>query len=212
ATHDLAGPGLRHVRDDPDVPRPGDLADVGLDRGLDLRLDLRGRAVAGLERDVHLDHPAADVVNDRDRSGLGDLVDGEAGGLELLGAEPVPGDVDHVVDAAEDAEVAVGRLDRTVAREVRPVVPVGRLRVLVVLGVVRRDEPLWLAPDRLEDARPRVADADVARLAAAGRDLVGVLVEDDGIDAEYRGAAAAWLHLVDAGQRRAEEAAGLGLP
>src|SRR6185312_3349193 len=86
------------------------------------------------------------------------------------------------------------------------------LRVLVVLGVVRRDEPVRLAPDRLEDAWPRGADADVARLAAARGDLVAFLVEDDRVDAERGRAAGAGLHRVDAGQRRAEEAARLGLP
>src|SRR5580700_1423914 len=212
AAHDLAGPGLRHIGDDPDVLRPGDLADVGFDRLLDLVLDVGRGLDPGLERDVHLDRPAADVVDDRDRRRLGDLADGQRRGLELLGSEPVPGHVDHVVDAAEDPEIAVGRLEGAVSGEVRPVVPVLGLRVPVVLGVVRRDEPLRLAPDRLEDARPRVADADVARLAAALGHLVAVFVENDGVDAERRGAAAARLHLVDAGERRAEEAAGLGLP
>ena len=78
----------------------------------DLLLDLLARGEAGLERDVHLDDPAAELVDHRHRGGLGDLVDGEAGRLELLGAQPVPGDVDHVVDPAEDPEVAVGRLRR----------------------------------------------------------------------------------------------------
>ena len=111
--------------------------------------------------------PAADVVDHRDRGRLGDLRHGERGRLDLLGAQPVPGHVDHVVDPAEDPEVAVGGLHRAVAGEVRPVAPVLAVRVLVVLRVVGVDEPLGLAPDRLEDARPRVADADVARLAAA---------------------------------------------
>src|SRR5215469_3710384 len=31
--HDLPGPGFGHVRDDPHVLGPGDLADLGLDRG-----------------------------------------------------------------------------------------------------------------------------------------------------------------------------------
>ena len=61
--HDLPGPGLGHVRHDPHVLRPGDLADLGLDRLGDLVLDLVARREAGLERDVHLDDPAADVVD-----------------------------------------------------------------------------------------------------------------------------------------------------
>ena len=97
-------------------------------------------------------------------------VDGDARRLDLFRAQPVPGDIDHVVDPAEDPEVAVGRLDRAVAGEVRPVVPVLAVLVPAVLRVVGVDESLGLAPDRLEDARPRVADADVAGLAAARLD------------------------------------------
>src|SRR2546428_14115382 len=82
----------------------------------------------------------------------------------------MPGHVDDVVDAPEDPEVAVRGLERAVAREVRPVVPVRAGFVLAVLVVVDLHEPLWLAPNRLEDARPRVADADVPRPPAAGLD------------------------------------------
>ena len=95
-----------------------------------------GRLDAGLQRDVDLHHPAADVVDDRDGSGLGDLGDRQRRRLELLGAEAVTGDVDDVVDPAQDAEVAVRRLERAVAGEVRPVVPVLAVRILVVLAVV----------------------------------------------------------------------------
>src|SRR6202000_724886 len=73
-------------------------------------------------------------------------------------------------------------------------------------------EPLGLAPDRLEDTRPRVADDDVARLAAARGHLVGALVEDDREEAEGRRAAGAGLGGVDAGQGGAQEAAGFRLP
>jgi hypothetical protein len=40
--------------------------------------------------------------------------DGQAGRLQFFGAQPVPGDVDHVVHPAEDPEVAVGGLQRDV--------------------------------------------------------------------------------------------------
>src|SRR5215470_9104799 len=172
--HDLPGPGLGHVRHDPHVLRPGDLADLDLDRLGDLAGHLVAGHEAGLERDIHLDRPAADVVHHRDRRRLRDLGHGQRRGLDLLGAQTVPGHVDHVVDAAEDPVVPVGRPDRAVAGEVGPVVPVLAVRVLVVLGVVDLDEPLGLAPDGLEDPGPRVADADVAGPAAAR--LVAILV------------------------------------
>src|SRR5215469_4888576 len=198
--HDLARSGLGHVRYDPHVLRPGDLADLGLDRGDDLRLHVRPSPVAGLERDVHLDHPAADVIDDRHRGGLGHLWYRQRCRLQFLGAEPVAGHVDDVVDATEDAEVAVLGLQRAVTGEVRPVVPVLAVRIGVVLAVVDVDEPLGLTPYRLHDAGPWVADADVAGLAAALGNLVAVLVVDDRVDAEHAWAAAAGLHRLQAGQ------------
>ena len=41
---------------------------------------------AGLERDVHLDRAAAELVDDRNGGRLGDLLDGDRRRLELLGA------------------------------------------------------------------------------------------------------------------------------
>src|SRR6516164_2819048 len=82
---------------------------------------------------------------------------------------------------------------RAVIGEVWPVAPVRAVRVLVVLPEVGGQEPLRVAPHRLEDAGPGVADADVARLAAALRHLVAVLVVDHRVDAEHAGAAAARL-------------------
>src|ERR1019366_5084918 len=210
--HGLALPGLRHGGHDPDVLRPGDLADLGLDRLGDLGRHLLARLIAGLERDVHLHGAAPDVVDHRHRGRLGHLGHGRRGGLDLLGPEPVPGHIDHVVNAAEDPEVAVGSLHRPVAGEVGPVTPVLAVRVLVVLAVVGVHEPLGLAPDGLEDARPRVADADVAGLAASRRHLVAVLVVDDRVDAEDAGPAAAGLHRLKGRQGAAEESAVLRLP
>src|SRR6516164_428659 len=134
--HDLAGPGLGHVGDYPDILRPRDLADHGLDRLADLGRHLLARLEAGLERDVDLHHPATDVVDDGHCGRLGDLGHGERGRLDLLGAQAVPGHVDHVVDPAQDPEVPVGRLDRPVIGEVRPVAPVRAVRVLVVLAEI----------------------------------------------------------------------------
>src|SRR5205085_4725960 len=116
------------------------------------------------------------------------------------------------VHPPEDPEVAVGRLDGAVAREVRPVVPVRPLLVLAVLLVVDLDEALVLTPDRLEDAGPGIADADVASPAAAGFDDLAVLVVDHREDAEHARPATARLHRLERRQRAAEEAAVLGLP
>jgi hypothetical protein len=118
------------------------------------------------------------LVQRRHRGRLGDLGDGQRRRLDLLGAQAVPGHVDHVIDPAEDPVVPVGLLDRAVVAEVWPVVPVLAVRVLVVLPVVGGQVPLRVAPDRLEATGPGVADADIACLAAARRDLLAVLVVD----------------------------------
>src|SRR5579859_1579446 len=122
------------------------------------------------------------------------------------------GDVDDVVDAAENPEVAVLGEQGAVTGEVRPVVEVLALGVLVVLLEVGADELVRVAPDGLEDPGPRVLDADVARLAASLWNLVAVLVEDHREDTQHAGSGAAGLHLVERRQRRAEKSSVLGLP
>src|SRR5436309_1084005 len=104
------------------------------------------------------------------------------------------GDVDHVVDATEDAVIAVGRLHRAVAGEIRPIAPVLAVPPLAIARIILRDEAVWIAPDRLENPRPRVLDADVAGLARPLRDLVAVVVIDHRVDAGNPRTGAARLH------------------
>src|SRR5262249_26598367 len=94
----------------------------------------------------------------------------------------------------EDAEVPIGRLDRPVAREVRPVAPVLAFFVPAVLRIVDLHEPLRLAPDRLEDAGPGVPDADVAGAAASGLHHPAPFVVDYWIDSADSRTATARLH------------------
>src|SRR5712692_8492145 len=124
----------------------------------------------------------------------------------------MPGHIDHVVDPPEDAEVAVGRLDRPVACEVGPIAPVLAVLVPAVLRVVDLHEPLGLAPDRLEDAGPGVTDADVAGPATPGLDHVSLFVVDHGIDPQDPRTATPGLHRLKGGEGAAQEPAVLGLP
>src|SRR5215831_2893961 len=77
--------------------------------------------------------------------------------------------------------------------------PVLALRVFAVLAVVRCDVAVRISPDRLEDPRPRVANADIPSPAGAGWDLLSVLVQDHGKNPGYRRARAAGFHRI---QRR----------
>ena len=136
----------------------------------------------------------------------------EAGGFDFLGAQAMAGDVDDVIDAAEDAVVAVGGKHGAVGGVVRPIAPVFALRILAVFFVVLIDEAFRAAPDRLHDAGPWIANADVSRFAGAGFDFFSVFIPDDGIDAEDGGAGAAGLHGIERRLRAAEESARFGLP
>jgi hypothetical protein len=74
----------------------------------------------------------------------------------------MPRDVDDVIDAAEDAIVAVGGKNSAVGGVVRPIAPIFAERILVVFLVVLVDEALRAAPDGLHDARPGIANANIS--------------------------------------------------
>src|SRR5712691_9762897 len=113
------------------------------------------------------------------------------------------GDIDDVVDATQDPKVAIRRLHRAVARQIGPIAPVLALAILAIAGVILIHEPFGIAPDRLHDPGPRIADADVARPAGARGNLLAVFVVDDRIDARHTGSRAAGFHRVDGGHRAA---------
>jgi hypothetical protein len=85
----------------------GDRADLGPTQLDQFLLQLVGRLDAGHGRDVGVDALALDVVRVADDRGLGDGLVQHQRGLDLGGAQPVAGDVEHVVDAPGDPVVAV---------------------------------------------------------------------------------------------------------
>src|SRR6266852_142190 len=212
AAHDLPGARLGHVGHDIHIFRSRDLADqilVRLDHAFD---DLLTGLIAGLERDIDLGHAPLELVGDRDRRGFGDFWHRQARGLDLLGAEAMAGDVDDIVNAAQDAEVAIRSQHGAVARQIGPIAPVLALAVLAIALVILTHEPFGVAPDRLHDPGPRIADADVARTARARGNLFAVFVVDDRVDSRHPRPCAAGFHRIDGGHRAAEESAVLGLP
>src|SRR5437899_353875 len=81
---------------------------------------------------------------------VGDRVVRDQRALHLGGAQPVPADVDHVVDAAGDPVIAVLVTAAAVAGE-----------VLAGEGAeVRLAEPIGIAEDAAHDPRPRTGDAE----------------------------------------------------
>src|SRR5438876_8538874 len=106
----------------------------------------------------------------------------------------MPGHIDHIVDPAKDPEITISCQNSTVTSEVRPVTPVFTLLVAAVLLIVDLHKSLRLAPDRLEDAWPWVADAHVAGTPASGLDHLAFFIIDHGVNAKDSRAAATRLH------------------
>src|SRR5690606_36381119 len=154
----------------------------------------------GHEGDVGVDALALDVVREADHGGLGHLGVQHQRAFDFGGADAVAADVDHVVDAAGDPVVAVGIAAAAVAAEVHA-------GVGLEVGV---DEALVVAVDGAHLARPGVEHHQVA-LGFALEDLA-VGVDDRRPHAEERLGRRAGLGGDGAGDRRDQDAAGLGLP
>ena len=105
----------------------------------------------GHERDDGL---ALEVVRPADHRGLGDLRVRDQRALDFHRRQAMAGDVDHVVDAPHDPEVAVLVLARAVAGEV----------AAGDLAEVRLHEALVVAEDRAQHRRPRPLDHEEAAL------------------------------------------------
>src|SRR5437899_1010867 len=84
--------------------------------------------------------------------------------------------VNDVVNTTQDAEIAVGGLDGAIAGEIGPVPPIFTILVLAKLLIVGLNITLWLTPNRLKNARPRISNTDIAGLSAACFDLASLLI------------------------------------
>src|SRR5262245_9537573 len=90
--------------------------------------------------------------------------------------------------------------------------PVLALGVLVVLAVILRHKTVTIAPDGLKHSRPRIANADITRLAGTALHFLAFFIEDHRVDAWHGGPGAARLHGIDGRLGAAEKATGLRLP
>src|SRR5579885_2277510 len=170
AAQDLARARLRQPLNRDGEAERGDRADLVAHQLNDLPLDLLRRAVdAGLEHDEAARHLALELVLDAEHGALGDVGVGGQHLLHAAGREPVAGDVDDVVGAAHDEDVAVLVL----------VAGIRRLVVAGELGEVALLEALVVPPQRRERAR-RHRQLDHDRADRAGRlHLVGVVDDVD---------------------------------
>ena len=135
-----------------------------------------------------------------DYGGFGDLGMGDERGLDFHGAEAMAADVDDVVDAAHEPEVAVGIAARAVAGEVAAgnFAPIG---FFVALRV---------AVDGARHRGPGFADDEQA--AVAVRDRLALFCNYFGHNSEERACGRSGLGGDGAGDGRDHDGAGLGLP
>src|SRR5579864_5356650 len=96
------------------------------------------------------------------------------------------GDVDDVIHASENPEVAVRRLHRAVTGKIRPVAPVLALGILVVLAVILRHKAVAITIDRLEHSWPRISNTDIARLARTAFHFFAFFIKYHWINARQR--------------------------
>lgn len=122
------------------------------------------------------------------------------GGLDFHGAEAVSGDVEDVIDAAHEPEIAVGVLAGPVAGEVAAghVRPVG---FLIALGV---------SPDGAGHGGPGLFDDEEA--AGAFGDFMAFAGDDGGLNAEEGSGGGAGFGGDGARDGGDHDAAGFGLP
>src|SRR5262245_18864988 len=118
AAHDLAAAGLGQGFGVADVVGAREGADLLGDVLAQLLLQLGAPRVPGFEADERRDGLPLHLVRSADHCGLGNRRMTDQGTLHFHRAEPVAGDVHHVVDAAHDPEVAIFVAPCAVAGEV----------------------------------------------------------------------------------------------
>jgi hypothetical protein len=170
----------------------------------DLLDDVLVRPVdAGLQHHEADRHLAFQFVVDADHRALGDVLVLGKDFLHAAGREAVAGDVDEVVGATHDVDVAV----------LVEVAGIARLVVAGVVGHVAVDEALAVVPQgRKARGRQGQLDADIADLAV-GQLLVGIAQDVDGVARHGLGRRAVLdREAAQAQAVRRHGPAGLGLP
>ena len=205
AAHDLARTRFGQARRELHAVWAGDVANLGVDLDADFLAQCRDASgVAGqgavFEDHISVDRLTLDGVRVANDGALGHGRMRIDGVLNLGGAKAVTAHVDHVVDAADDAEHAVGVAPGPVAGE-----------VLAFEGTeVDVAAPLVVAIGGADHGRPRAIDAEVA-LGLPFQD-VAVAVHQHGADAGQGIPGMGRLHGAVRSEAADEDPAGLGLP
>ena len=125
---------------------------------------------------------------------------GDEGAFDFCGAEAVAGNIEHIVEAADDPEVSLFVATGAVACGVEA----------FVIGPVGFFVAVLVAIDRADHRWPWFADHEAAVLV--GFAFLAGIVEDGGIDAEEGQGCGAGLAGGGTGQGGDHDRAGFGLP
>src|SRR5882724_12879936 len=120
--------------------------------------------------------------------------------------------IDYVVHASKDSEVAIRGLDRPITGKVGPVTPVFAFGILVVLLVILRHKAVAITVDRLEDSRPGISNTNIPGFAGTAFYFFAFFIKDHRIDPRQCWSSAARLHRIDGRFGAAKETASLRLP
>ena len=162
--------------------------------------EFRGLCVLALECDEGGDGLALHVIWATDDGGFGHCWVGDEGAFDFGGAEAVTGNIEHIVEAADDPEISLFVAAGAVACGVEA----------IVIGPVGLFVAVLVAIDRTDHRRPWLADHEAAVLV--GFAFLAGVVEDGGIDAEEGQGGGARFAGRGSGQRRDHDRAGFGLP
>src|SRR6266567_8916166 len=78
SAHDLARTRLGHILDDPDILRPRNLPNLGINRPGHFLLNVPTWTEPRLQSNIHLNNPATQIIYQRHSSSLGYLFDDKA--------------------------------------------------------------------------------------------------------------------------------------
>ena len=141
-----------------------------------------------------------DVVGFADHGRLGHVLVADQGAFHFGRADPMPGDVQDIVDAADDPIVPRAVPATSVAGEVTP-------RDFVPVSF---PESLRIAPNTAQHAGPGIADNQFPARVFGHR--LALIVDDLGLHSEKGQGSRAWFGRSSPGQRGDHDTAGFGLP
>ena len=146
--HDLAGAGFRHIGHDPDLPTFGNLADLEGNGIIDFLGNLGDALNPGFRATYSIRLFSFDFMGNRNNGSLCNLRNRQGSRFDLFGSKSMAGDVDNIVDPAQDTEIAVCCFHGRITGQIRPITPIFAVRVLVVSSIVvfdktLHDHPRW---------------------------------------------------------------------